>query len=90
MQKANLFLHISFLFLSFEELFLQLIRLENKIEMGEGNEIEYIDDNEFLPASSLMLREKAEAGPLLLKILVPAYAAGSIIGKILSGLSLSF
>jgi len=50
--------------------------------MGEEKEIEYIDDNEFLPASSLMLREKTEAGPLLLKILVPAYAAGSIIGKI--------
>jgi len=32
-------------------------------------------------SSSLMLREKTEAGPLLLKILVPAYAAGSIIGK---------
>jgi hypothetical protein len=52
--------------------------------MGEESEIEYneFDDNEFLPASSLMLREKTEAGPLLLKILVPAYAAGSIIGKI--------
>ncbi|CAG5114061.1 Oidioi.mRNA.OKI2018_I69.chr2.g8141.t1.cds [Oikopleura dioica] len=32
-------------------------------------------------SSSLVLREKTEAGPLLLKILVPAYAAGSIIGK---------
>lgn len=53
-------------------------------------EIEFIDDNEFLPASSLVLREKTEAGPLLLKILVPAYAAGSIIGKILSGFSLSY
>lgn len=75
--KANFYLHLA----HFSKI--QSVRLE-KNKMGEENEIEYneFDDNEFLPASSLMLREKTEAGPLLLKILVPAYAAGSIIGKI--------
>ena len=30
---------------------------------------------------TLTINDKTGAGPLLLKILVPAYAAGSIIGK---------
>ena len=32
-------------------------------------------------SSAISIGDKAGPGPLLLKILVPAYAAGSIIGK---------
>ena len=39
------------------------------------------DDNIIASNSLTGNGEKAGPGPLLLKILVPAYAAGSIIGK---------
>ena len=40
------------------------------------------DDNIIASNSLTGNGEKAGPGPLLLKILVPAYAAGSIIGKL--------
>ena len=44
--------------------------------------VEKMYDDNIIASNSLTGNgEKAGPGPLLLKILVPAYAAGSIIGK---------